>query len=440
MSIFHTVTLAAIFSLASTTFAQPASLVFLVSDGPILYRIANGVKQQYTLSDSIGSMTTVQDGFSFFSGKALAGDALASSSTTVSGRQPIYRIKNAVVGTPSLEQITGFGGETSSFLFADSGPTSAALYGIVVVGDSIRLRQFSNINGDQLGEAATCLTGFTGGLAWRTSEQRFYVTRRANSTDNGEIYSFSIGPCATLRGTFPFPIGNNGLEEFSDTLYVGVKNLASGRLEIGTMSWSGSAWAKLYDVAPTVAGGGTGMTVVPTPDLTIQSIDAEGGVYSTNFDEIPVELVVRNNGTAAAKLYWIDFYASTDSTITTSDTLIGTFSATSQSVIDTGQSRTIQYNGATAPCVDGSGFRYIGAIARAFNEVVTSNNTRVDSSQVLVRLCQADIDRSCSVDGNDYDAFVALFEAGVAEADYDGSGFVDGDDFDAFVLAYENGC
>jgi photosystem II stability/assembly factor-like uncharacterized protein len=54
--------------------------------------------------------------------------------------------------------------------------------------------------------------------------------------------------------------------------------------------------------------------------------------------------------------------------------------------------------------------------------------------------CPADFDGSGFVDGDDFDAFVAAFEAGDVSADFDGSGFVDGDDFDAFVQQFETGC
>ncbi|MCK6477938.1 MAG: hypothetical protein L6Q35_14035 [Phycisphaerales bacterium] len=54
--------------------------------------------------------------------------------------------------------------------------------------------------------------------------------------------------------------------------------------------------------------------------------------------------------------------------------------------------------------------------------------------------CPTDIDGSGFVDGDDFDAFVLLFEAGDPAADFDGTGFVDTDDYDAFVTAFEAGC
>ncbi len=54
--------------------------------------------------------------------------------------------------------------------------------------------------------------------------------------------------------------------------------------------------------------------------------------------------------------------------------------------------------------------------------------------------CPADFDHSGFVDFEDYNAFVAAFEAGTDDADFDGSGFVDIEDFVAYVGAFEAGC
>jgi len=44
------------------------------------------------------------------------------------------------------------------------------------------------------------------------------------------------------------------------------------------------------------------------------------------------------------------------------------------------------------------------------------------------------------VSGDDFDAFVAAFEAGHPSADFDLNGFLNGNDFDLFVVAFEAGC
>lgn len=54
--------------------------------------------------------------------------------------------------------------------------------------------------------------------------------------------------------------------------------------------------------------------------------------------------------------------------------------------------------------------------------------------------CPSDFDGDGFVTGEDFDVFVAAFEAGTPNADFDGDGFVTGEDFDAFVAAFEAGC
>ncbi len=54
--------------------------------------------------------------------------------------------------------------------------------------------------------------------------------------------------------------------------------------------------------------------------------------------------------------------------------------------------------------------------------------------------CPADFDGNGFLTGEDFDAFVAAFEAGNLSADFDGNGFVNGEDFDAYVTAFEAGC
>lgn len=54
--------------------------------------------------------------------------------------------------------------------------------------------------------------------------------------------------------------------------------------------------------------------------------------------------------------------------------------------------------------------------------------------------CPADFDGSGFADIEDYNAFIAVFEAGGDAADFDGSGFVDIEDYNAFIQAFEAGC
>lgn len=54
--------------------------------------------------------------------------------------------------------------------------------------------------------------------------------------------------------------------------------------------------------------------------------------------------------------------------------------------------------------------------------------------------CPADFDGDGFVTGDDFDQYVATFEAGDIASDFDHDGFVTGDDFDAYVAVFEAGC
>jgi len=68
------------------------------------------------------------------------------------------------------------------------------------------------------------------------------------------------------------------------------------------------------------------------------------------------------------------------------------------------------------------------------------NNAAYQDSDVFVNLCPADFNDDGFVNGDDFDEFVALFEAGDPGADYNGDTFVTGDDFDEFTADFAGGC
>ena len=72
--------------------------------------------------------------------------------------------------------------------------------------------------------------------------------------------------------------------------------------------------------------------------------------------------------------------------------------------------------------------------------VIMNGCGSVRSQAALLQVCQGDINCDGFVNGDDFDGYVAAFEAGTTDADFNGDGFVTGDDFDAFVDAFEAGC
>ena len=53
------------------------------------------------------------------------------------------------------------------------------------------------------------------------------------------------------------------------------------------------------------------------------------------------------------------------------------------------------------------------------------------------RKCAADWNGDAFVNGDDYDAYGELFEAGDPAGDFNNDGFVNGDDYDAFASAFD---
>jgi len=76
----------------------------------------------------------------------------------------------------------------------------------------------------------------------------------------------------------------------------------------------------------------------------------------------------------------------------------------------------------------------------SFRCVITSPCASATSDAATLTICPSDHDCNGFVNGDDFDAFIVVFELGEAAADFDRNGFVNGDDFDGFVVAFEAGC
>jgi len=82
------------------------------------------------------------------------------------------------------------------------------------------------------------------------------------------------------------------------------------------------------------------------------------------------------------------------------------------------------------------------ADAGSYDCVVTNLCGSVTSTAatLAVNACPSDFNGDGFVTGEDFDAYVAAFEAGNISADFNGDGFVTGEDFDAYNVAFEAGC
>ena len=116
-------------------------------------------------------------------------------------------------------------------------------------------------------------------------------------------------------------------------------------------------------------------------DLAIQSVDATNGTYSP-CDQIVVQSLIENVGQQTSDNYSIDYYASTDSIITTTDYKIG---HTDQSGLSAGE----QHNFDTTcqfPLNISMGNYYIGVIVACSNDIDAENDVMYDGGTIRIIL------------------------------------------------------
>ncbi|MCC6971326.1 MAG: hypothetical protein IT434_14020 [Phycisphaerales bacterium] len=174
--------------------------------------------------------------------------------------------------------------------------------------------------------------------------------------------------------------------------------------------------------------------VVQAPDLDVTSVDATNGTYHPG-QILPVAIQYQNIGDYATGSYTANFYASTNTTISTADTLIGSRNYAS---LAPGAFQNSNHF-FVAPCIPVGNY-YIGVIVTVTNDSSTANNSGFDATRVGIDRCPADVNLDCFVNGDDYDLFASWFEVADPNADFNNDGFVNGDDYDAFASAFENGC
>ena len=130
---------------------------------------------------------------------------------------------------------------------------------------------------------------------------------------------------------------------------------------------------------PGVYGPDQVTVIPPVPDLAVQSVDATNGTYKPG-DTIVVDNVIQNVGGSTSLGYRVDFYASTNTSITTSDYNLGYVNRSGLSAGGTHNYATT----VTFPSDIPAGNYYIGLIVTASDDSNSSNNTGYDSTTVTV--------------------------------------------------------
>jgi beta propeller repeat protein len=128
-------------------------------------------------------------------------------------------------------------------------------------------------------------------------------------------------------------------------------------------------------------------TNICTPDLVITSISTGTTTYKRG-DKITIQNTVKNQGSSTSKGFYVNFYLSNDSTITTSDTYLG------QRYISGGLNAgisNIEYTNFTIP-YDASGNYYIGAIVDSTNAVFESDESNnIKAFSTTIEVCSPDL-------------------------------------------------
>ena len=133
----------------------------------------------------------------------------------------------------------------------------------------------------------------------------------------------------------------------------------------------------------TVHSGMTGVITVQgtatTPDVALQSVDAQNGTFSPG-DPITIDINLQNIGDAASGVFDITYYASTNTTINTSDTELGTDQRPS---LNANQSSSFTANAEFPPGI-AAGDYFIGAIVE-IDDSNAGNNVDHDPTAVTVQ-------------------------------------------------------
>jgi hypothetical protein len=166
------------------------------------------------------------------------------------------------------------------------------------------------------------------------------------------------------------------------------------------------------------------------PDLVVQSPRVSKGTLSPG-ESFTLSATVRNSGSGQSAGTTLRYYRSTNSTISVSDTQVGTDAVGSLNA-NSGGIESITFSAPTTP-----GTYYYGAcVGTVSNETDTTNNC---STAVTVTVRNpADVNRDGVVDLQDIAGIVTNWEQrGQNNADVDGNGIVDVEDIVLVLAAIE---
>ncbi len=174
---------------------------------------------------------------------------------------------------------------------------------------------------------------------------------------------------------------------------------------------------------------------VQAPDLDVLSMAVVDGTYNPG-DIISVSGQYKNNGNLATGTFTADFYASTNTIISPSDTLLG---SRNYSSLGAGSTMNFGAHFLTLPCMAANDY-YIGVIVTVTGDADTSDNVDLDRTPIGVEFCVGDFNEDCAVNTLDVIAFLNAWSAGDMSADCSGDGVINTLDVICFLNAWTSGC
>jgi hypothetical protein len=253
------------------------------------------------------------------------------------------------------------------------------------------------------------------------------VTLTFYASTNTDISSFDTELGSVNIGTF------SGSQVKSGSVNLNIPSSLQGAYYIGYIA---SASDDYYVNQSNEAYDATTLNIEGRSDLFanyLTALDSQAAVGGS----MDVRFNVQNTGTISSGTYTVDVYASTNTTISSFDTLLGSFNRPSLAV---GGSSTI-VNSVNIPLVLTPGDYYVGMVVGAgVNENNTADNMAYDANQVTFTDCPVDFNNNGVYDLADINAFVSAFLSQGPIADLDGNGIWDLTDIVAFVDAFTLGC
>ncbi len=265
----------------------------------------------------------------------------------------------------------------------------------------------------------------------------YNVTNQGGDPSNAvtvDVYASTntiISTFDTLLGSFN--IGTfSGQQTKSGTLNVNLPSTLMGDYYIGYIISASDD----VNNGNNTAVDATALTVDGRADLEAVDFTSLESVVSLG-SGLDVQFTVVNTGTIASGVYDVDVYASTNTIISTFDTLLGTFNRPSLGV---GGTSTV--NGTvTVPLFMAPGNYFIGMIVEGgANENNLSDNSAFDPDTVQIVDCIVDFNNDGLLDLADIVAFVNAFQGHIPAADLNNDGVWDLSDIVAFVNAFMAGC